>query len=181
MPFNFFSSKPRGPVAKDLVWINTAAKQEGFKSILQKHPDAIVAAWFNDTIQSFQEYLHKEKLNTTIRPARQIVSPQVENKTVILLEHYPLHDKEEQLWQSWKSSSLYILNSLDEPLFAAFGGERIVDIMRKMGMQENESVEHALISKSLRNAQEKIRKKVVTEHSANSSAEWFNRNFPSGA
>ena len=49
--------------------------------------------------------------------------------------------------------------------------------MEKMGVQENEAIQHAMIGMALKNAQEKIAKKVLTEQSAQSQSEWFKRNI----
>jgi len=179
MPFNFFKSKTAEPKITDLIWIHAGAKQKGFIELLEQYPDAIIAGWFDDTISLFQQFLqpgHKEKV---VRNIRQLVSPQVENKQVILLEHYPLYSKEEQLWQHWKPAGIYILNSLDEPLFSYFGGENAAMLMGKMGLKENEAIEHPMVSKALKNAQQKLEKQVLNEHSAVSQEEWFRRNIPS--
>lgn len=179
MPFSFFSSKSKESSIRDLVWADKMAKDHGALKLLQENPQAIVAGWFNETIQQFQELFNSKNLSVTVRNARQMVSPQVENQTIIFLEHYPLKSKEIQLWQQWKPKSLMVVNSLDEPLFTYFGGERITDLLKKLGMAENESIEHTMISKSIRNAQEKLDKKVITEHSATSAGDWFKRNLPS--
>lgn len=46
----------------------------------------------------------------------------------------------------------------------------------KLGMKEEEAIEHALISKSLANAQDKIAKKVTAALPAGSQREWLKRN-----
>ena len=178
MPFNFFKSKSAEPKITDLIWITAAAKQKGFIDLLKQYPDAVIAGWFNETISVFQEVLQSEHEEIVIRNIRQIVSPQIENKRVILLEHYPLCSREEQLWQNWKPEVIYILNSLDEPLFNYFGGENAAMLMGKMGLKENEAIEHPMVSRALKNAQQKLEKQVLNEHTATSQEEWFRRNIP---
>jgi hypothetical protein len=178
MPFNFFKAKSAEQKITDLIWIHAAAKQKGFIGLITKYPDAVIAGWFNDSISVFQRVLHSEHRENEVRNIRQLVSPQVENKQVLLLEHYPLYSKEEQIWEHWKPAGISILNSLDEPLFNYFGGENIAVLMEKMGLKENETIEHPMVSKALRNAQQKLEKQVLNEHSADSQEEWFRRNFP---
>ena len=178
MPFNFFKSKSAVPKVTDLIWIHADAKQKGFIELLKQYPDAIIAGWFNDSISEYQRLLQSEHTEIVVRNIRQLVSPQVENKRVILLEHYPLCSKEEQLWQNWKPAGIYILNSLDEPLFNYFGGENAAMLMGKMGLKENEAIEHPMVSKALKNAQQKLEKQVLNEHTASSQEEWFRRNIP---
>lgn len=178
MPFNFFHSKSAAPKITDLIWLNADAKQKGFVQLLEQYPSAVIAAWFNETITRFLQILPAVLPKKEIRNIRQLATPQVDNRPVILLEHYPLFSREEQLMQHWKAAGIYVLNSLDEPLFSFFGGENITPLLQKMGMQENESIEHPMVSKALKNAQQKLDKLVITEHGAASQQEWFRRNIP---
>ena len=50
-------------------------------------------------------------------------------------------------------------------------------IMKQMGIQEDELIEHPLISKSIRNAQDKIAQQVNLEQSAQSQKEWIKKNI----
>ncbi len=52
------------------------------------------------------------------------------------------------------SSRFYL--SLEDDLLRIFGGERISNIMSRLGMQEGEPIEHRMISKAIENAQSKV-------------------------
>jgi preprotein translocase subunit SecA len=52
-------------------------------------------------------------------------------------------------------SSRFFL-SLDDDLLRIFGGERISNIMGRLGMEEGEPIEHGLISRAIENAQSKV-------------------------
>ena len=52
------------------------------------------------------------------------------------------------------SSRFYL--SLEDDLLRIFGGERITNIMEKLGMEEGEPIEHNLISRAIENAQAKV-------------------------
>ncbi len=52
------------------------------------------------------------------------------------------------------SSRFYL--SLEDDLLRIFGGERIQNIMEKLGMQEGEPIEHGLISRAIENAQTRV-------------------------
>ncbi len=52
------------------------------------------------------------------------------------------------------SSRFYL--SLDDDLLRIFGGERISNIMSRLGMEEGEPIEHGLISRAIENAQSKV-------------------------
>jgi preprotein translocase subunit SecA len=47
-----------------------------------------------------------------------------------------------------------------------------------MGLKENEAIEHPMVSRALKNAQQKLEKQVLNEHTASSQEEWFRRNIP---
>ena len=46
--------------------------------------------------------------------------------------------------------------ALDDDLLRLFGGERVQGIMTKLGMEEGESIEHPLLSKTIESAQKKV-------------------------
>ena len=52
------------------------------------------------------------------------------------------------------SSRFYL--SLEDDLMRIFGGERITGIMERLGMEEDEPIEHRLISRAIENAQNKV-------------------------
>jgi len=52
------------------------------------------------------------------------------------------------------SSRFYL--SMDDDLLRIFGGERISNIMSRLGMEEGEPIEHGLISRAIENAQSKV-------------------------
>jgi len=56
-----------------------------------------------------------------------------------------------------KGQSQFFL-SLEDDLLRIFGGQRIMAIMEQFGMEENEAIEHTLISKAVENAQKKLEK-----------------------
>lgn len=178
MAFSFFKTKHTGPSYRDLLWIDKPAKAAGALKLLDQYPDATVVAWFNDTIQYWQQMLQQNRGNIIVRNARQVSSPQVNDKMVILLEHYPIGEKEWAAWQNWRPKEMLVLNSLDEPLFLYFGGERLTGLLQSLGLQKDECIEHKLVSKALKNAQEKLGEKLVTEHLAHSPEEWFRKNMP---
>jgi preprotein translocase subunit SecA len=52
------------------------------------------------------------------------------------------------------SSRFYV--SLDDELMRRFGGERIIGLMERLGMEEDVPIEHAIISRSIESAQTKV-------------------------
>ena len=75
--------------------------------------------------------------------------------------------------------TVQVFSSMREPLFQQFGGERIIQLMQKMGIKEDELIEHPLISGSIQKAQKTIEKKVLIEQTALYQADWFEKNYKS--
>lgn len=99
-------------------------------------------------------------------------------------EHYPALHTEEQALQALEQASAQTAHSvrfyagLDDHLFKRFNSEGIIGLMQKMGLEENESISHAMINKSIANAQKKIQQKLTNEFPAASESEWFAKNLP---
>ena len=156
--------------------MHLAAKQQGLLNLLPQHPNAAVIAWFPQSQQQWQALLQQHHIQTHVMLAKQVNALQLTGRAIILVEHYPLASKEDAFLQTIPEGNIFVLSALDEPLLAKFGGDRVADLMKKMGMQENDVVEHALVTKSLRNAQEKLEKRITMEQTATSMQEWFAKN-----
>ena len=100
---------------------------------------------------------------------------------LLFLDHYPLPARENKLLESLnnlKNLSITFYSSLDNPLMATFGADNIISLMEKLGMKDDEAIEHSLVTKAMQNARKKLEEKVAIEHSANSETEWFDKNLP---
>ena len=173
--FNFSSKKSQSYESKDFVWLNQQGKLACLTNLIQQNPDAAIIAWFEQTQETFQKFLNQQNLNTEILLARTV--SHATNKVLIFLEHYPLATKESNLIQSINPAKVFFLSALDEPLLMHFGGGKIVDVMKNLGMKEDETIEHPMISKAIENLQEKLEKELTIENSANSQEEWLERNY----
>lgn len=175
--FNFSQKKKGTPNIKDMVWMSQSAKLRGCLKLIQEQKDVVVIAWFSKTQEEFHQFLNEQHgLDIEIQLAQTLISTQISNIKLILLEHFPLRNKEENLILNLNPTQVIVLNSLDEPLFEVFGSEEIIRLMKSLGMKEDEMIEHPMISKSIVRAQQKLEQKVICENSANSSKEWFERN-----
>jgi len=96
--------------------------------------------------------------------------------------HYPIPAKEDKLLErlvNIKSLTTTFYSSLDESSFEIFGASNIISVMEKLGVKDEESIEHALVAKAMERAREKIESKVKFEHEASSEKEWFQKNMKS--
>jgi hypothetical protein len=172
--FNLFrGSKPSVKVI-DKVWMSKVAKLNACRQMLAVNPSCLFIAWFEETANEFQHALE----NSDCVLLAQKVDPTVlREKMIVFAEHYPLGKKEEALFLHLNLKEVPVLSSLDEALFMQFGGERTIELMRKLGMNEDEVIGHAMITKAIHNAQAKLEKKVVVEKLASSAKEWFEVNL----
>ncbi|HEU5292145.1 MAG TPA: hypothetical protein VFU05_15955, partial [Cyclobacteriaceae bacterium] len=82
----------------------------------------------------------------------------------------------QELFTNLNLKEIPVTSSLDEPLFQHFGGEKLIDTMKKLGMKEDEVIGHSFVTSAIRNAQKKLEKKVRIEKTANGAEEWFRLN-----
>lgn len=94
---------------------------------------------------------------------------------LIVAEIHPTTIREESLKKLHKGEMI-IFCALDNPFFEILGGERIRKLMGKLGLKENEAIEHSMVTKAIVNAQMKMDKKARNEKPAASIREWMNLN-----
>lgn|GEM_PF-4891222 len=103
---------------------------------------------------------------------------------ILLSERFPIPKREVELMDHLKQWQIatYVTSfcALDDRIMQAFGSEKIMGMMRSMGMSETECIQHQMINSSLERAQKKIAEKVTYEQQAKSPDEWFKLNIPSG-
>ncbi len=174
--FGLFKKKESMPPIRDLVWMSAAAKKRGALALIAASEDPVIAAWFDETVQEWQQFLDDAGHSVRVESVPFLQPLDVKDRNVFLLEHYPLASRETKVMQSWKPKDVVVFVSMEDALLQLFGGDNLIALMQKMGMAENEAMEHTMISRSIRNAQEKLDKKVEREHNADAQEEWFKIN-----
>lgn len=104
------------------------------------------------------------------------------NYKILFAEHYPLARVEKPILEKIATLSpdtikVCFYASLEDPIMQAFGSDRITTLMKQLGMEENDVLEHKMISTSLQKAQEKVDSKVKNELKTDSAKEWFLKNL----
>jgi hypothetical protein len=177
MFFNWFRKKEKVPMLVDVNYIHQKAKADAIIALAKKDVNTIFLAWFPVTYTNYRSmFIAVDLPESRIMEARQFHSAKLAGHTLIFLEHHPLRSKEIALVKDLPLTGIRVYNSLDEPLFVFFGGGRIADLVKKMGLKEDEPLEHMLITRSIAKAQEKIEKKVSLEVPAQSQQEWMDKN-----
>lgn len=98
----------------------------------------------------------------------------------LFLGHYPLSTRDNKIIEKARELSpdapFTFYSSLDEPIFNLFGGENLIAMLDKLGMNEEESIEHSMVSRSMERARQKLDSMVKHEVTAHSQEEWFEKN-----
>jgi hypothetical protein len=180
MLFNLFGKKDEGAdnhVFVDRAYVTTAAKMNACAALARKEPDRLFICWFADTAVRFKEFFKQQGLDETlITETHHLHASKLLNKKPVFVEHYPLHTKELELVKNWGTEKIIVFSAMDEPLFKHFGSEKLIPLMKMLGMKEDEVIEHNMVTKSIIKGQEKIAEQVAIEQSAGSQEEWMRKN-----
>jgi len=181
MLFNLFGKKedavPEG-IFTDRTYMSTAAKINACVALAKAQPGTVFICWFSDTLKNFKAAFLQNGLDeANVIDAKQVHSAMLQHKNPVFTEHFPLHAKELALVAHWPQQKIVVYSAMDEPLFKHFGSERMLPLMKMLGMKEDEMIEHALVTKSIIKGQAKIAGLVTMEQSASSQGEWLDRNL----
>src|SRR5215211_6061610 len=133
--FNLFGKKKPSVKVRDIIWITGDAKLQAILNEYQKNNDTIIGVWFDATYRKLEAFFFNNALPTAgIFMARELASHYLKNNPLIFAEHYPLLNKEEDLFGKLNLSEVKIYSSLDEPLLTYFGGEKISEMIKSLGM-----------------------------------------------
>ncbi len=176
--FNFFHKKENGITVVDRVWTNTKAKTDWLINECRTDHALVLIFWFEETLRNFEEQLESQQIQPSpCLMAREVHAPMLKDKTILFAEHYPLREKELALFEKLQLKKVTVCSALDEPLFDKLGAGKIISTLKALGIKETEHLEHALISKAISGAQEKLAAKITLEQSATSQADWMERNL----
>lgn len=164
--FSLFK-RNKGPRILDNVWMSKQAKWNACRQMATAHAGCLFVVWFEATKKEL------EAMQLPVVLAHELLTQSITDKLIVFAEHYPLRKQETALFEKLALAEIPVLSSLDETLFMQFGGERTIQLMKQMGMKEDEQVSHSLITKSIHRAQQKLEEKVRTERLAHSQEEWF--------
>lgn len=175
--FNF-NKKNSATKVVDNIYTSAEAKTAALLELAKTSPETLFIFWFDESQQEVETAFSAAGVVSDFFQAREITSHHTTGKKIIFAEHYPLRKKEEELYQQLHLDTAIVYSSLTEPIFKKFGGDRIIELVKALGMDEHSAIEHKMISKAITNAQEKLEKKLTIDQSSHSAAGWFEKNFP---
>lgn len=176
--FGLFKKKEDGITVTDKVVISEEAKLAILLKTWNNDRNTVFAFWFEDSLEEATAYFSQH--TTEALPlilVRELTGGQRAGRNPVFAEHYPLRKKETELYQQLGLEKAIVYSSLREPLFQQFGGDKIVQVMKQMGMKEDELIEHSMISSAIKKAQEKIEARTGIEQTARSQKDWIEKNY----
>ena len=177
--FNLFKKKEPSVKVIDTVTITETAKLKALLSHWKRDRNITIIFWFEESLRQAEAFFSGQTTERiTLLTSREAVVQQNSGKTIVFAEHYPLRSKEEDLYRRMNLATVQVYSSMDEPFFQRFGADKIVKVMERLGMKEDEIIEHSLISKAILAAQNKIEEKIIVEQSGHSQKNWLEKNFP---
>jgi hypothetical protein len=182
---NLFSSKKKSIKKTDRVFLTRKAANRAIinyvleSTVNSKH--VVIIYFFRETKQEFEHEVTNANNVVWVNahfPAsiNTAAVGGVLNTNLIVAETYPDFNVEQDLLEKiqqagFETDKVIFFNGLDDPIFIPFGAERIQKLMISMGMSEDEPIEHAMISKSMDRAQQKVTAKKILMSRVDSRAE----------
>jgi hypothetical protein len=201
--FSFF--KKRGLEIKNTVWLTNQALyrsmlQEAMKALTENQQPVIIT-FFKDVQQGVRSFIDEHAIpHSVIQPGDSlppsglllinVVSFNLntlinqfrshKNIRFFIRGRYPVKDKEQEWFQSLQQVSAAPIGvhlSMDDPFFELFGGEKLKELIQRMGMKEDECFENNMIDRSIVRGIEKLSGITSTMVHSDSEKEWYSRHL----
>lgn len=172
--FDLFRKSSKGVKVIDKVWLSKQGKWNACVQMVSIDPLVLLVAWFEETLREIES---NPDLRKNIIKAEHLSYDKVVGRMVVFAEHYPLASVEQDLYAKLQLKEVPVLSCLEDPLIMLFGGERTTEIMKNMGLTEDEVIGHSMVTKAIRRAQDKIAEKNGTDYPATSAKEWLALNL----
>jgi len=184
-------------VVPDHIWMTTAAKFAGLaKEARERSRSETVAillvAHFPDVLERLDEIANQQtwdvpckavsasNLNTNLAASLRV--DESATIDIIVGERHPLPSVDDRLEEFADELpcrcrfSHYV--SLDDAMMKVFAGDWIKNVLKQLGMTEDEAIESQMVSRRIRQAQQKIEGRAFGSLNAESAAEWLEKNCP---
>lgn len=102
--------------------------------------------------------------------------------SLIAVEHHPLAKRDAHVRQFAAGlpirATLQLHAALDDIVLRAFAGERVAEVLKTLGMKENEPIESNLVRRRIISAQKRLAAAAIDDQPASSAEEWMAKNCP---
>jgi hypothetical protein len=195
--FDWFRRKTRTTVLPDTIWLTDQARLDGVRraALERLGQDALVlvVAHFSSTLAELRQAFEaagQADSRLVLLPAEALAGlPSVGTDpgrslpiSLIVAERHPLRSKDQALAEFAESlpppCRLGFHVSLQDPMMRLFAGVWVGDMLRRMGMKEDQAIESRMVSRRVARAQRKIAAKASDDRPAAAAAEWLRLNCP---
>jgi len=186
-------------ILDDRIWISQNAKFKGLARELVERPNRdsvaiLLVGHFADTLEKLTAVTGAYQGNfpvmatlanqMTVDIASKLSLGPADIIELIVAERHPLSSADDRLLQFAEELPCRCRVShhlaLDDPLLKQFVGEWLAGILESLGMTEDEAVESNMVSRRVKQAQQKIESSALGNRDADSAEEWFKENMPNG-
>jgi len=185
-------------IVNDRIWISQQAKFNGLAKELVKRPNedpvaVLLIGHFANTAQELDSIASEYESNVPVMAtlANKLIVD-IANKLnlgptniieLIVAERHPLASVDEKLLQFAEELPCRCRVShhlaLDDPLLKLFCGEWVTNILESLGMNEDEAIESSMVSRRVKQAQQKNESSALGNLECESAEEWIKKNMPS--
>lgn len=184
-------------VVPDHIWMTTDAKFAGLAKEAEERSKSetvaiLLVAHFSDVLARLEELANRRtwrvpvqavaasNLNTDLAASLKLDESAVID--IIVGERHPLPSVDDGLEAfadhlPCRCRFSHHL-SLDDAVMKIFGGDWVKNLLKQLGMKEDEAIESPMVSRRIRQAQQKIEGRAYGNFDADSAAHWLQKNCP---
>lgn len=170
---NLFRKTPKGPRISVRVWINHDAKEKACIKMAQAEKTLLFIAWSKVTCEHFQEIFKQEGIPNEVVTASDVLPYRMTGRKFVFIERHYDEIKEKKFLKSLKVDSALAHLSLSDPILSIFNSDRVQEVLENMGHNEDESIEHDMVNKSIERAMREIKNGNLPEDSSRALKEWI--------
>lgn len=184
-------------IVPDHIWMTTEAKFAGLAKEAEERSKSetvaiLLVAHFPDVQETLEEIANQQAWDVPCKavPANNLnmalaATLKVDASAIIDIivgERHPLpsvDDRLEEFADSLPCRCRFSHHvSLEDAVMKVFAGDWVKTVLRQLGMKEDEAIESDMVSRRIRQAQQKIEGRAFGSLDAESAAEWLAKNCP---
>jgi hypothetical protein len=184
-------------VIPDRIWMTTDAKFAGLAKEAEERSKSetiaiLLVAHFPDVLARIKEIANRKTWDvpSEVVPAKNLHTRLAAGLNldtsaiidVIIAERHPLSSVDDRLEEFADELpcrcrfSRHI--SLEDAVMKVFAGDWVKNMLKQLGMKEDEAIVSQMVSRRIRQAQQKIEKRTFGSLEAESAAKWLEKNCP---
>ncbi len=195
LDFIFGGSKSNVETLPDRIWLTSQAKRNGIRKEINEQAQSepvglLLVAHFPDVLETLYELQDSIDLSCEVKLASDLSTdltafwPADDSRRYFILvaERHPLPAHDDRIVQFAEElpcrCQIAFHVSLEDPLMKMFAGEWVENLLRKLGMDENDAIESQMVARRIHAAQKKIADEAFGDSEARSAAGWLEANVP---